>query len=483
MKSVLFRTALSASSGGRFVKKIDSGRRSGARLALAALVGFAIAWTGTLASAAPIDLKRDLIQKITTFEIGEHREKYLLETRQAPDFPEHSRIEVHFDKGALAVRFVYDRQALAKPALMLPDVLLFSAMRNFSPIEIAGLEPKSNPLLASFGPETTMYSIAEIIQNARLGSASAQARLLRWKAAAIDGLKVSDAFESQFPGTRIAVARRLSKLKDDVGHLKSAASDVERFRIDRQKLAALVLRNDRAGVAAFLRASIPWRTLQPIERQTWETWIEATENPSPERAVWLFRGFQNQTRFDQSYLSDSGGSAFLSPRLVPELNQLDVDRSATEDPSAEIVHKITDLMTVHSEAKVAGPSIFMSFTSDFDVAEGFVSGTERFEGAPGQLLAVRIDSRRAFPNFLSQFGRELEYLAPLFVFPDEVMHLAFNYTPADRDAFMAAIAAKGYRPLPIEDVSTEFRKGGAELLKAKATVRAVTSPTCRAIFH
>jgi len=88
--------------------------------------------------------------------------------------------------------------------------------------------------------------------------------------------------------------------------------------------------------------------------------------------------------------------------------------------------KITDQMTAHARNPVA--SSFISFTYDPRVASGFMGQNinKQIKGETvsvpyGGLLVVKMDSRRMIPNIPSMYGNEIELLAPLIVFPDEVV--------------------------------------------------------------
>lgn len=408
----------------------------------------------SVAQARPIDIEKDFLEKIVKLAEGEKPDHINYAVKKVSEFPEHSHLSVSVGE-RIVLRLEYDKKAQAQPALLLPDALLLSYMRNYSAEPIAGLKPKANLLLKTFGPKVGPYTVVELVVDAQAGSLSAQARLERWKAAVIEGLIVENEFENQFPGTKHAVAKRLVEMRAKIAQLNARAASAALPSFDRNRLREFVARNDRKGAADYLRTSLNWQVLQPVEAKAWRGWLESIESPSEENSLWLFRGFQSERGFKNSFVANSNGGGFLSFSQTGTIQHFDSGRDAISETisegGCEIVAKVADALFTHAEAE-AGPSIFISLSPDFSVAEGFVRGTERFPGSPGELLAVKLDSRRLIPNFASDFGREFEFLVPLVIFPDEVMRLATNYSSeADQPAFLAAIGAMGY----LEDKNSE----------------------------
>lgn len=279
------------------------------------------------------------------------------------------------------------------------------------------------------------------------------------------------------------------------------------------KLNDLVLRNDRQGVARMIEAYLPWPLMEPAETLLWRQWLEAIENPDRERVTLGLRGVDTKTDFIQRLQTPEGERiAFLSTLLTQNqgsytrrLRSLATRRltnGVSGTPSHPPQVRISQMMHAHSLNPVA--SAFQSFTVDPMVAYRFVGhgipsvdekGQESFRSRGG-LLAVAIDSRRMMPNIFSGHVGELELLAPLIVFPDEVVLYREYSRDADPDLskinrFILDVNEKtgAQLDLPLANdfsknagqKATDFHRSGSEYFKQMFTETAQVR-SCARVF-
>ncbi len=84
----------------------------------------------------------------------------------------------------------------------------------------------------------------------------------------------------------------------------------------------------------------------------------------------------------------------------------------------------------------------------------------------GGLLAVKMDSRRLIPNVVSMFVSEVEFLAPLIIFPDEVLYYSEESMSDDElRALQEEIHKKYGGPVWNTEVELNYRNTGFESLK------------------
>jgi hypothetical protein len=197
------------------------------------------------------------------------------------------------------------------------------------------------------------------------------------------------------------------------------------------KLNDLVLKNDRAGVAKMLEAYLPWSAMEPFEAGVWRQWLQAIRTPDWKNTVVAVRGVDYETDKVQRLKQADGSEklGFFSTVLTKNqgsytrrLRSLTTNRQQADADDAKPTKLLTNQYWNHSADPRA--SNFISFSLDPQVVAGFV-GAPRYGKAGvqagGGVLAVRMDSRRLFPNMSSGLAGEIEYLAPLIIFPDEVV--------------------------------------------------------------
>lgn len=208
----------------------------------------------------------------------------------------------------------------------------------------------------------------------------------------------------------------------------SAQEQAKRFFESRQeKLDAMVLKNDREGVARLLEAFLPWPEMSPIEKGMWRNWIEAIRRPNLRKSVLAYRGIES----DEKYLKTADGKtiALISTMLsrnqgsyTRRLRSLKPMRLRFGAPNAwgrsraisplTIVPKLTSMMSNHSADPIGSP--FLSFTPDVNVAANFATG--------GDIIVVKLDERRLLSNIASRVKAEVEMFVPLIIFPDEILY-------------------------------------------------------------
>ncbi|WP_220128752.1 hypothetical protein [Bdellovibrio sp. KM01] len=248
------------------------------------------------------------------------------------------------------------------------------------------------------------------------------------------------------------------------------------------KLNDLVLKNDRAGVANMLEAYLPWSVMEPFEANVWKSWLQAIRSPDLTNAVVAVRGVDYETDKVQRMTLPDGSErlGFFSTVLTKNqgsytrrLRSLTTNRQQADADDAAPTKLLTNQYWNHSGDPRA--SSFISFSLDPQVVAGFV-GAPKFRKnkieAGGGILAVRIDSRRLFPNMSSGLAGEVEYLAPLIIFPDEVVSykevVSYQDSAAVIEAVVEEVKAKTGITLTEQSGSMaeeRFQKAGGEAFK------------------
>ena len=265
------------------------------------------------------------------------------------------------------------------------------------------------------------------------------------------------------------------------------------------KLNDLLVRNDRAGVANMLEAYLPLDVMEPFEAKTWRTWLEAIRHPDWKNSIVAVRGVDYETdKVQRLQLADgSERLGFFSTVLTKNqgnytrrLRSLTTNRQQSEE-DVKPTKLLTDQYWNHSADPRA--SNFISFTLDPQVASGFV-GAPKFKKnsvvAGGGVLAVRMDSRRLFPNMSSGLQGEIEYLAALLIFPDEVVSYKEikNYQDSANviEGLVEEVKAKTGVTLVDQSGSMaeeRFAKAGAEAFKRQLEAPIPGAPMCSKIFN
>lgn len=336
--------------------------------------------------------------------------------------------------------------------------------------------------------------------NAKNGSRSAQTRLALLEVEALSSLEILLARYPELLSAheRVLAGEYLKARKAHAGNLleearqvtKSDLADRERLwaiqkkRLDsiesssEAKLNELVARNDRVGVRKLLEAYLPWPLMEPAEKAAWREWLVAIENPDPSRLKVVFRGLS-----DDRLMHTPDGKPFLFSTLLTRnqgsythrLRSLETMRERLHQQASSFVGGIRQvllmkLFSAHAISPKGSP--FLSFSS-LEVALNF---SQPRSGPRGQVRVgvFRIDERRLVGN-PGGWNGEAEVLAPLMVFPDEVVDLIDG--PSDqpvavqpwvRNRFRLALEkALGRAPqvsdfLDVADASEIIRPGSGE---------------------
>lgn len=362
--------------------------------------------------------------------------------------PTFTDIIPEYTSKGLTFRFVYSAEALKNPGHFLRELITATALvRQFR-------DPQFSVAWMSgdFHKFTEVHAVAELIFNARVGSPAAQTRWREMQLILFNGIEVSDvvlqnlgistdfvkesireltAEVSRLEPMARAYARQQNKLLDEWRKTTGALEALER---QQEKLNELILKNDRAGVRRLLDAYLPWVVMEPFEVNSWRTWLEAIENPNPDKAIVALRGLDYETDKIQRLQTAKGEALGMMSTVLTKnqgnytrrLRSLSVNRRTNGDEDHVIGKaKILSVSILKQMAAHAGDpraSSFLSFTMNPYTARQFIGDGDDKTGKPtGGLLAVKIDQRRLFPNMASIFPTEVEMLAPLIVFPDEVV--------------------------------------------------------------
>lgn len=393
--------------------------------------------------------------------------RYELVSETAFDRP--AEIMAETRDGFIGYNLRISRSAVNQPLSYLREILALAALTGTAgkltfgtpqtAVEsyILAKRPQGQDSLQAYEP----MEMAETLTNMKEGSLGArfawETHVLAW----LKGLRPSGVMMSLLyqwdPSTvqeaeRVLSAEQERLEKEILPKLKvQAEKDLSRKsrewdRINSEKLKALeqeelklndlIVRNDRKGVRRLLEAYLPWSVMEPVEKRMWQSWLEAIEFPDPAKKTIVFRGVDYETDFMQTLKTPEGlRVGFMSTLLTKNqgsytrrLRSLKTKRLGTGDEFAKHWKvpphvKISEQMRAHAIDPIG--SAFLSFTMDPAIASAFV-GSPRYdsmgqERPGGGLLAVAIDSRRLFPNLRNGVTVEMEYLAPLVVFPDEVL--------------------------------------------------------------
>jgi hypothetical protein len=260
------------------------------------------------------------------------------------------------------------------------------------------------------------------------------------------------------------------------------ADSAKRAELDKNKsLSDMIKANDRAGVADAMDVMLPWSIMEPTEKSFWTDFVDSIRHPNYDKAEILFRGLDADEKLQavldrnnkivgggllSKRLTAGSGSHLFKLRGLPETfetfgtngvniaqwdpAQTKILKNHTRVSPLTQPHTLSKMMTNHSGDPAGSPFISLSYS--LDTAFGFSSGktlevsyvNDNVEkkkaeyinsNASGGLATIRIDPRRLIINSISTYTGELEVLASMFVFPDEVIYLekAVNYTIVNKD--------------------------------------------------
>ena len=445
----------------------------------------------------------------------------------------HTKLSTYYSDQKLVLRLAVDETSLSNPDLLIKDMamaLVISHVRN----PIVEPVPGFKRLLES------PHSWAEMYFNASEGGILSKSRLASIESAMLssdvmpnvvtylNGLNIptphaeaqiaadraqSAKIDAELSAKAVKYARQQQKALDQ---WRSETQAMDKYEAMTDKLNDLMLKNDRKGVRNMLEAYLPWQVMEPTEYKAWKTWLDAIENPDLNNTTVAFRGLDYRTDKIQRVQTAQGEKfAFMSTVLTKNqgsytrrLRSLTTNREKNGDEGfksfgSKIMDvKITDQMTAHARDPKA--SSFLSFTYNPVVASRFMNpdkvtteNGKTVRTPSGGLLAVRVDSRRMVPNVVSMYSGEIELLAPLIIFPDEVLAYHegdFNNNKDGKSSrevykeFVAAVSAKSGKDFSQwvqsnmdPQMMATFKKDGIRFFK-NLSEQAVDAPFYSKIF-
>jgi hypothetical protein len=366
--------------------------------------------------------------------------------------PTHTEIIPEYSEEGLKFKLIYDEIALKNPKYIVKDLALINVLctshgvdTTFTSDFYGALDYKTKKSIES------PHSVAELIANANAGSPTAKARWVELQAQILKNLSLSPPMTKnlQLPENTIAeISQELEselfdleakalqfsrKQKKMLTQWKTESGKLDQLEALPEKLNDLILNNDRQGVRKMLETYLPWTVMEPVEINAWKIWLEAIEHPNREKTTVAFRGVKydndkiqrRKTKdgheifgFMSTILTKNQGSYTRRLRSLTTNREKNGDHGFNNEASNILSVKMADQMEAHAVSPEG--SNFLSFTFDPEVARSFM-GLNRKSLPFGGLLAVKIDSRRMIPNIASRYNHEVEILAPLIVFPDEVL--------------------------------------------------------------
>ncbi|WP_374030196.1 hypothetical protein [Bdellovibrio bacteriovorus] len=445
----------------------------------------------------------------------------------------HTEIIPEYNDKGLVFRFRYDDKALQNPELLMKDLAVVAHLTKALQTEVFTMNFSEGAVRSEI---ESPHSIAELIMNAREGSPSAKARLnfleariLRstslWNIVSIN-LNLSSneianqaaALESKQEALDSEAQKHIRKQQKALDAWKAQTGTLDKFEAMQEKLDDLILKNDRKGVRQMLEAYLPWAVMEPVEANTWKIWLEAIEHPDLSKTTIAFRGLKYDTdKIQRKQTAHGEVYGFMSTVLTKNqgsytrrLRSLSTNREKNGDVSLKFLSKpemtkttdvmsvrITDQMTSH--AKDPKASSFISFTYDPSVAMRFMGQDiqkhvkgETVTVPYGGMLVVKMDSRRMIPNIPSMYGNEIELLAPLIVFPDEVVeYKEGSFKQGEWPEFIKKISDKtgvdftnwhSAKDANDEGLKQRYNREGHEFLKQMTEMKSLKGMSCSKVF-
>lgn len=371
----------------------------------------------------------------------------------------HTEIITEYTEKGLTFHLRYDDVAVKNPQLLLKDFAILSKISTLGQLSFSS----SNYFLGDPSHQVkseieSPHAIAELLTNAREGSVTANARWLKLQILILKDVyvksdllqalgvepdylsTVTEKLKSQLPEAELAAERYAKKQQKILDQWKIQTKTLDSLEDMQSKLDDLILNNDRKGVRQMLESYLPWTVMEPVEAKTWKIWLEAIEHPDQAKSTVAFRGLKYDTdKIQRRQTAQGEVFGFMSTVLTKNqgnytrrLRSLSTNRQKNGDIGLQVKNstimsvKIADQMTAHAKNPVA--SSFISFTYDPRVAYRFMGQNQQkvIKNEPvsvpyGGILVVKVDSRRMVPNIPSMYSNEIELLAPLIIFPDEVV--------------------------------------------------------------
>lgn len=444
----------------------------------------------------------------------------------------HTEIVADYTEKGLVLKVRYDETALKNPQYIAKEMAVISALTSATDTFLNSTSSQifSGKIESSLVAEVeSPHAVAEILANIKEGSptakarwASIEARILKateLKAQYLQDLNLSsnalnqvrEQIEAQLPELNAKAAQHIRKQQKSLDQWKAQTGALDKMEAMQDKLDDLILKNDRKGVRQLLESYLPWAVMEPVEANTWKIWLDAIENPDMSKTTVAFRGLKYDTDkiqrrqttkgeafgFMSTVLTKNQGSYTRRLRSLSTNREKNGDIGMTQKTAQNFSVKITDQMTAHAKNPVA--SSFISFTYDPAVAYRFMGQDvmkeikgEKVKVPYGGMLVVKMDSRRMIPNLPSMYSNEIELLAPLIVFPDEVVSYKEGSFTSDYtfDMFIKEISAKTginfsswslAQDANNENLRQRYSREGHEFLRQITEVKASTN-ACSKVF-
>jgi hypothetical protein len=240
---------------------------------------------------------------------------------------------------------------------------------------------------------------------------------------------------------------------------KSLQSQLEKEDL---KLDDYIAANNRKKVAELIDAYMPWEEMEPTEVAAWTRWIKAIASPSKKKAdkMITFRGVA-----DDLVRESNDGGHFLMAKLLTKnqgnytrrLRSLKTyfDKKLGPQVKYQMPVEVSSLAAAfksHSKEPVGSPWLS---TSNFEVATNFA-------GANDKRAAILIDKKRNLLNLVSNY-EEFEQMAPLIIFPDEIIYLSEE---EEHNVFIKKVEQKLGRKLTIDEKEGDYGERIKEKLEA-----------------
>lgn len=198
-----------------------------------------------------------------------------------------------------------------------------------------------------------------------------------------------------------------------------------------KKLDDLIAAGDRKKVRQMLETYLPWELMEPTDEIAWRSWLDAIENPGKQK-VTLFRGLEGDVvkdattgigkfTFSTILAKNQGNYTRRLRSLATMYDRLNASAGASNLLGFSLPFEVdlpptalANLMHAHAQNPLGSP--FISMSSNFGVANGFAGDGRR-------IALIKIPENRMIRNAMSGFQSEVEYLAPLIIFPDEMVYV------------------------------------------------------------
>jgi hypothetical protein len=244
------------------------------------------------------------------------------------------------------------------------------------------------------------------------------------------------ALEKDLYNEKVKIQLKLQRIQENERRHFLTALD---SATDDEQLKTLIAKNDRHGAAHLLNKYLPWEQMAPFEKKYWKSYLEIIQSPLPfDQRVLIFRGndddfiypaIQEGKELDKQMAKKEGQIFLMSTLLTRNQGSWNRRLRSLTTMYKKFIgtnHQLNDEFTKsarissiffnHSSTPEGSP--FLSFTPNFYSAQKF---------GEKKISAYVIDPRLLSFNFASKYSQEIEFLTPLFIFPEDVVaYTEFN---------------------------------------------------------